>query len=62
MIYFIALSIVAFIICLALSIKLSRARKQGCAIWVMLLGPFGIVSLIWLVMLIASFYKWGNGQ
>ena len=57
--YFIALSVAAFIICLGSSVKLSRAGKSGCAVWVMLLGPFGIASLMWFVMLIINIYKRG---
>lgn len=58
---FIAISIAAFMICLVVSVKLFRAAKTGCAIWVMLHGPFGIVALMWLVMFIVGVYQWSSG-
>ena len=57
--YFIALLVAAFAICLGLSMKLSRAEKSGYAVWVMLLGPFGILSIIGLVVFIVRLCRWG---
>ena len=59
--YDIALLVAAFTICLGLSMKLSRAGKSGRAVWVMLLGPFGILFITWLVMFIVKLCMWGFG-
>lgn len=51
----------SFTICLGLSMKLSRAGKSGCAVWVMFLGPCGILFITWIVMFIVKLCLWGWG-
>ena len=51
----------ASLFCAGLAVKLIRRDKQGCAIVVMLLGPFCLASLIWLVHFIVALFLWSNG-
>ena len=58
-IYYLILFAVSFAGCLGWALKLIRGNKQGRAVMVMLLGPFGIASLIWVATLIAVLCMYG---
>ena len=58
-IYYLILFAVSFAGCLGWALKLIRGNKQGRAVLVMLLGPFGIASLIWVATLIAVLCMYG---
>ena len=58
-IYYLILLAVSFAGCLGLALKQIRGNKQGCAVMVMLLGPFGIASLIWVATLIVVLCMYG---
>ena len=58
-IYYLILFAVSFAGCLGWALKLIRGNKQGRAVMVMLLGPFGIASLIWVVTLIVVLCMYG---
>ena len=58
-IYYLMLFAVSFAGCLGWALKLIRGNKQGRAVMVMLLGPFGIASLIWVATLIVVLCMYG---
>ena len=58
-IYCLILFAVSFAGCLGLALKQIRGNKQGRAVMVMLLGPFGIASLIWVATLIVLLCMYG---
>ena len=58
-IYYLILLAVSFAGCLGLALKQIRGNKQGRAVMMMLLGPFGIASLIWVATLIVVLCMYG---
>ena len=58
-IHYLILLAVSFAGCLGLALKQIRGNKQGRAVMVMLLGPFGIASLIWGATLIVVLCMYG---
>ena len=60
-IYYLILLAVSFASCFGWAAKQVRANKQGRAVMVMLLGPFCIATLIFVVTFIVALFLYNNG-
>ena len=58
-IYYLILLAVSFMGCLGWAVKRIHDNKQGRAVMMMLLGPFCIASLVWVLTLIAVLCLYG---